>query len=94
MPIAPELARLEQTFQEMLLAAKSENWALLASLENDSRSMLLNIEKSKVSRAQLKASLQRLLDCNQEITRRAKDRRSDIAFLLDAFAASAPGANG
>jgi len=94
MPIAPELARLEQSFQEMLLAARSENWALLTSLENDSRSMLLNIEKSKVSRAQLKASLQRLLDCNQEITRRVKDRRSDIAFLLDAFASSAPGANG
>lgn len=94
MQTAPELTKLEQTFQEMLLAARSENWALLTSLENDSRSMLLNIEKNKVSRAQLKASLQRLLDCNQEITRRVKDRRSEIAFLLDAFTSSAPGANG
>lgn len=94
MQIAPELARLEQTFKEMLQAAKSENWALLASLEKDSRSMLLNIKKSTVSRSQLKASLQNLLDCNQEITRRVKDRRSDIAFLLDAFADAGSGANG
>lgn len=94
MQIPPELAKLEQTFQAMLLAAKSENWALLASLENDSRSMLLNIEKSNVSRSLMKASLQSLLDCNQEITRRVKDRRSDIAFLLDAFADAGSGANG
>lgn len=94
MQTAPALIKLEQTFQEMLLAAKAENWALLASLEGSSRAQLLGLKKSNLPAASLKSTLQRLLECNQELTRRVTDRRNDIAFLLDAFDDPDPGAHG
>ncbi len=94
MQTAPALFDLEQTFAAMLLAAKAEDWAQLASLERTARSLLLGLKSSGLPAASIKNTLQRLLECNQELVRRTTGRRDDIAFLLDAFAPPESGARG
>jgi len=94
MQTAPVLIKLEQIFEEMLLAAKAENWALLANLEGTARALLLGLKKSNLPDVSLKNTLQRLLECNQELTRRVTDRRNDIGLLLDAFDGPATGVDG
>ena len=79
------LTEVEQITRTMLDAAKRENWIELASLEDKRRGMLAGIDGIALKSPRHQDALQRIVQCNDAITLRLKDRRDDIGLLLDIF---------
>jgi hypothetical protein len=79
------LTEVEQITQTMLDAAKRENWIELAGLEDKRRSVLAGIDGIALKSPKHQDALQRIVQCNDTIAQRLKDRRDDIGLLLDIF---------
>ncbi|RIX44741.1 MAG: hypothetical protein D3M94_14765 [Rhodocyclales bacterium GT-UBC] len=79
------LTQLEQLTKDMLATAQQEKWIELAALEDQRRTLLAAIDTSTLKATANQDHLQRIVEHNQNITQRLRNRQADIKFLLDAF---------
>lgn len=82
------LNEIEKITQAMLTAAVREDFLQVAQLESQRRSLIAGIAPSALQAGQQPPVIQRIIECNQEITRRLEGRREDIGLLLQAFGES------
>lgn len=77
-----QLAKIEEITLEMQVAAKQENWALLASLESRRVALVQAVDRTELRTPDDQAMLARIIESNACLVQRLQNRKTDIDFLL------------
>lgn len=78
-----QLAKIEEITLEMQVAAKQENWALLASLESRRVALIQVVDRTELRTPDDQAMLARIIESNACLVQRLQNRKTDIDFLLN-----------